>query len=138
MSRTIDYLETRDDLDSGRLGFYGVSWGGLAVPIALAVEDRFVAAVVNGAGLDDVNHFLPEVEPFNFVPRVRTPFLLLNGEYDMVYPLETSQKPMFELLGTDPEHKKHVVTPASHTVPDDVLIRETLNWFDLYLGEHEN
>ena len=58
---------------------------------------------------------------------------MLNGEYDIVFPLETSQKPMFELLGTDPEHKKHYVTSAGHLVPRDVLIRETLDWFDRYL-----
>ena len=59
-------------------------------------------------------------------------------EFDIVYPLETSQKPMFELLGTDPKHKKLYVTPAAHTVPRDVLIRETLNWFDLYLSGSGN
>ena len=46
---------------------------------------------------------------------------------------ETGQIPMFELLGTAPEHKKHYVTPRAHLVPRDILIRETLDWFDKYL-----
>ena len=28
LSRTIDYLETREDINTDKLGFYGVSWGG--------------------------------------------------------------------------------------------------------------
>jgi DNA-binding winged helix-turn-helix (wHTH) protein len=138
LSRTIDYLETRDDIDSGRLGYYGHSWGGEEAPIVLAVEDRIDAAVLNVGGFRIHRRFLPEVDPLNFVTRVRSPVLMLNGQYDIVFPLETSQQPMFELLGTDPEHKKHYITPAAHIVPHDVLIRETLDWFDRYLGEQGN
>jgi dienelactone hydrolase len=138
LSRTIDYLETREDINSDRLGFYGFSWGGGIGPIVLAVEDRIDAAVLNVGGLDDVYQYLPEADPFTFVTHVHDPVLMLNGRYDIVFPLETSQKPMFELLGTDPEHKKHYVTPAAHYVPRDVLIRETLDWFDRYLGEQGN
>lgn len=58
---------------------------------------------------------------------------MLNGEYDIVFPLETSQRPMFQLLGTDPEHKRHYVAPAGHSVARDELIRETLDSFDRYL-----
>jgi dienelactone hydrolase len=138
LSRTIDYLETRDDIDSDRLGYYGHSWGGEEAPIVLAVEDRIDAAVLNVGGFRINRRFLPEVDPLNFVTRVRSPVLMLNGEYDIVFPLETSQQPMFELLGTDPEQKKHHITPAAHIVPRDVLIRETLGWFDHYLGEPGN
>jgi len=135
LSRTIDYLETREDVDSDRLGYYGYSWGGEKAPIVLAVEERIDAAVLNVGGLNDWYWFLPEVDPLNFVTRVHSPVLMLNGEHDIIFPLETSQMPMFELLGTDPEHKKFYSTPASHMVPRDVLIRETLDWFDHYLGE---
>ncbi len=40
---------------------------------------------------------------------------------------------MYEFLGTDPEHKKHVVTADAHLVSKDVLIRESLDWFEKYL-----
>jgi len=131
LSRTIDYLETREDLDSNKLGYYGFSWGANSAPIVLAVDNRIDAAVLNVGGMWDVHRFLPEIDPLNFVTQVRSPVLMLNGEYDIVFPLETAQKPMFELLGTD--HKKHYVTPAAHIVPRHVLIRETLDWFDKYL-----
>jgi dienelactone hydrolase len=139
LSRTIDYLEIREDINTDRLGFYGFSWGGWIAPIVLVLEERRIdTAVLNVGGLDDVYHYLPEIDTFNFVTRVRTPVLMINGEYDTVFPLETSQKPMFELLGTEPEHKKLFVTPAAHWVPRNVLIRETLDWFDRYLREQGN
>ena len=41
----------------------------------------------------------------------------------------------FELLGTSAEHKKLVQLEGGH-VPNDMraLFRETLDWFDKYLG----
>jgi len=138
MSRTIDYLETRDDIDTHRLGYNGFSWGGESAPIALVVDSRIDAAVLNVGGLPDTWGYQPEEDPFNFVNRVRIPVLMINGEFDTGFPLETSQKPMFELLGTDPAHKKLYVTPASHIVPRDVLIRETLSWYDRYLSDSDD
>ncbi len=41
---------------------------------------------------------------------------------------------MFDLLGTPPEHKRHVIAEGSHYVPRPVLIRETLDRLDRYLG----
>ena len=134
LARTIDYLETRDDIDSEKLGFYGLSWGSGVAPIVLAVEDRIDVAVLNVGGLEDQYRHLPEADPITFVTRVHDPVLMINGEYDIVYPLETSQRPMFELLGTDPAHKKHVVSPAGHIAPRDIVIRESLEWFDRYLS----
>ena len=62
------------------------------------------------------------------------PVLMLNGDYDYVFPLETAQKPLFDLLGTPPQYKRHVVFDAGHGVPRDPQIRETLAWLDRYLG----
>jgi hypothetical protein len=41
---------------------------------------------------------------------------------------------MFRLLGTPAEHKRHVVYEAGHFVPRSQLIKETLDWYDRYLG----
>ena len=92
-------------------------------------------AVLNTGGLSlSQRRDPPVVDPFNFVPRVRTPILMINGEHDIIYPYETAQRPMFDLLGTDPEHKLHYRTPGSHFVPQNELITQTLNWLDKYLG----
>ena len=59
---------------------------------------------------------------------------MLNGRYDFFFPLDTSQKPMYQLLGTHEEHKRHVVADGGHSVPRALLIRESLDWLDRYLG----
>jgi len=131
--RSLDYLQTRSDIDASRLAFFGHSWGGRMSGVALAVDNRFKAAVLYVAGFR-FPRSMPEVDPFNFVPRVRIPVLMLNGRYDHYFPVETAQKPMFMLLGTPPEHKKWIVYDGGHFVPRDQLIKETLLWLDRYLG----
>ncbi len=133
LERSIDYLETREDIDADNLAYFGVSWGGAMGPIMLAVEERFKVGVLYVAGLM-LQRAQPEVDPFNFLPRATVPVLMLNGRYDFFFPLETSQKPFFELLGTPPEHKKMFVYEKGHSVPRTELIKETLNWLDRYLG----
>jgi dipeptidyl aminopeptidase/acylaminoacyl peptidase len=134
LGRVIDYLETRPDMDAEKAGYYGFSHGGYLGPIILAVEDRLKAGVLNVGGLVPNWYFLPEADPINFVTRVTTPTLMINGKYDIVLPYETSQLPMYELLGTPAEDKRHFVAESGHIVPKDDLIRETLAWFDKYLG----
>ena len=76
----------------------------------------------------------PEVDQINYVTRVKIPTLMLNGRYDMLYPYETSSKPMFDLLGTPKEHKEQKLYDSDHFIPRNELIKETLNWLDRYLG----
>ena len=59
---------------------------------------------------------------------------MLNGQYDWIFPVETSQRPFFERLGTPTEHKRLVLSQSGHLLPRDQVIRETLGWLDLYLG----
>src|SRR5262249_2218928 len=44
LRRSMDYLETRSDIDHNRIAFYGFSWGGIEGPITLALEPRFKTA----------------------------------------------------------------------------------------------
>jgi len=133
LMRSVDYLETRSEIDTGKLAYFGFSWGGRLGGIMLAIEPRFKAAVLNVAGLRFQQAF-PEVEPINFIPRITIPVLMLNGRYDYYFPVESSQNPMFDLLGTPPGDKRHVVADGSHFVPRPLLIKETLDWLDQYLG----
>jgi len=134
LRRSLDYLETRSDIDSGGFGYYGHSWGGMSAGVPLAIEERFRAAVLNVPGLSTLTT-QPVVDAFNFLPRVTIPVLMMNGEYDQIFPLETSAKPYFDFLGTDQADKKHFVTPNGHSLPSIDVTRETLDWFDRYLGE---
>ncbi len=133
MRRTLDYLSSRPDMDSTRFAYFGYSWGSNQAPINLAIEPRFKAAVLYVAGLT-MELGRPEVDPLNFLPRVKQPVLMLNGKYDFFFPLELAQKPFFELLGTPSDEKKWIVYEGGHDVPRTALISETLKWFDKYLG----
>lgn len=133
LSRTIDYLETRDDIDATRIGYYGLSWGGTMGAIMPAVEPRIKTNILYVAGIN-FQQTLPEADPVNYVGRVRQPTLILNGELDFYFPPETSQKPLFDLLGTDPEHKKRLIFPGGHSVPRTEMIKQSLLWLDRYLG----
>lgn len=51
-SRIVDWLETREDVDTKRIGMEGVSLGGYFCPRAVAFEPRFACGVVWGANHD--------------------------------------------------------------------------------------
>lgn len=130
--RSIDYLQTRQDIDSLKIAYYGMSWGGELGLIIPAVEERFKASVLLGGGFQDSGR--PEVNALNYVSRVRTPTLMLNGKYDVFIPPETSSIPAFELLGTPPEDKDIKFYDTDHIPPRAEYIKETLAWLDKYLG----
>ena len=46
LRRAIDYLASRDDIDSDALAFFGYSWGGVTGPTALAQEKRPAIGVI--------------------------------------------------------------------------------------------
>jgi formylglycine-generating enzyme required for sulfatase activity/dienelactone hydrolase len=133
LSRALDYVETRKDLDSRRIALLGASWGGALGPLLAAVEPRIRAVVLISGGLE-FQTTLPEVDPFNFAPRARQPSLMINGRYDFFFPVETSQLPLFRLLGAPAQDKRQVITEGGHAPPQDLVVKETIDWLDRYLG----
>jgi eukaryotic-like serine/threonine-protein kinase len=134
LERTIDYLESRSDVDASRLAYLGFSMGGAISPLMLANEQRFKAAILTSGGFW-FRTPLPEVDWLNFVGHVTVPVLMLNGRFDDYFPYETSQLPMFRLLGTPAKDKKQILYPAGHgDLPRKDEVRETLDWLDKYLG----
>ncbi len=134
LKRSIDYLETRPDIDSRKLAYEGMSYGSALGPIIAAVEDRLKVNVFLAGGLGLMGQGRPEVNQINYITRVKAPTLMLNGKYDSLFPLETSQKPMFDLLGTPAEHKQWKLYDTDHIPPVNEMVKETLSWLDKYLG----
>jgi dipeptidyl aminopeptidase/acylaminoacyl peptidase len=133
-SRTVDYLESRGDFDASRIAYYGYSMGGSAAGPILGVEPRIKTALILTGGIGKVPD-PTEIAPATFFPRVRLPVLMMGGRFDFALPIETSQKPMFDLIGTPSDHKRFVVFEnAGHVPPRLELIREVLDWLDQYLG----
>jgi dienelactone hydrolase len=130
--RTVDYLETRPDIDTSKLAYFSLSMGAYFGPIPVALEPRIKVAVFASGGLR--YHNPPETQPANFMPHVKVPVLLVNGKEDFSVPLAAQQR-YYELLGTPPEHKRHVSLEGGH-VPQDMrsVFREVLDWYDRYLG----
>jgi eukaryotic-like serine/threonine-protein kinase len=133
LARSLDYLETRQDIDHNRIAYYGASYGARLGSIMASLEPRFKAAVLVGGGFSPRGE-VPEIRELSFAPRVRIPVLMINGRYDFIFPLETSQKPMFRLLGTPEKDKRHLLFDAGHIPPRKEIIRGTLDWLDRYLG----
>ncbi len=136
LGRSLDYLETRNDIDINKVAYFGFSAGvpeGAHLP---AVERRIKAAILSAGGFQLTIKYLPEADPFNFAPRVTIPVLMLGGRYDSYFPLESSQLPLFRNLGTAARDKKLIVYESGHDAvlkPD--LARETSAWLDKYLGQ---
>lgn len=136
MRRTIDYLETRNDIDTSRLAFVGISWGAQMGPLMIAVEDRFKTGILLLGGICACTRH-PASDPASFAPRVKIPILMINGKEDSLFPYETAQKPLFDLLGTPEPLKKHVLFPGGHGVPWEChkeYYGEIVKWLDQYLG----
>jgi len=134
--RTLDYLETRSDVDGARLAYYGASWGARLGPLTIALDSRLKAGVLVLGGLCP-GKAPPEVDPFNFAPRVRVPILMLNGDQDYIFPVQTAQRPLFELFGTPAADKRHVLYPGGHDIiatHRSQVIQEVVGWLDRYLG----
>ena len=129
--RTIDYIITRKDMDASNLTYFGVSWGGYMANTLLAIDDRVKSATLYVAGLT-FQKSKKEVEAYHYTQRINMPVLMLNGEFDQFFPLETSQIPMFKLLGTKEEDKEHYVSKTGHYVPKAVLIKKHLSWLKKY------
>ena len=133
--RSVDYLETRQDIDRTKLAYYGMSWGGILASVIPAVEERIKTTIILGGGLTGLGR--PEANQINYITRVKTPTLILAGKYDTMFPYEQFIKPMYDLLGTPDEHKVLKLYETDHIPPRNDFIREILSWLDRYLGPVE-
>ncbi len=135
-ARTLDYLDTRQDIDKNKFAYLGVSMGSAdGVIFATLLQDRLKTAVFLDGGYF-LQPPLPGIDQADFAPRMKKPVLMVNGRYDYTFPLETSQDPLFRTLGTPAAEKSHIVLDTPHDVSQQraKLIREVLGWLDHYLG----
>jgi len=103
--RTLDYVATRPDLDSSRVGCMGISGGGTVTVFATALDTRIRAALVSGY----LNTFRDSVGSLahcidNYVPGILNwaemhdiagliaprPLFVESGEQDDIFPIAAS------------------------------------------------
>jgi hypothetical protein len=103
--RTLDYIETRSELDSRRTGCMGISGGGTATLFATALEPRIRVAMISGylnTFRDSVGSLAHCVD--NYVPGILNwaemydvagliaprPLFVESGEKDNIFPIQAS------------------------------------------------
>ena len=96
--------------------------------MALATDTRYQVAVLLSGGYTKWHKTRPEIQAFHFTPEVKQPILMMNGTSDQVFPVETSQKPMFSDLGST--QKKHVLFSAHHIINAHDVFNTMIQWLD--------
>jgi formylglycine-generating enzyme required for sulfatase activity/predicted Ser/Thr protein kinase len=132
LQRGLDYLETRQDIDMKRLAFFGPSAGAQIGLILAAVDPRYRAVLMVGAGLPAGYRLaIPAANPINFASHIRAPKLIVQGRYDEDTPLSTAADPLYKLLV---EPKRRALYEGGHVPMLDVLMTATSGWLDEQLG----
>jgi cephalosporin-C deacetylase-like acetyl esterase len=143
LRRAVDFIQTRKELNAGRIGYLGISLGGIIGTVFCGVDQRVkVPVIVLGGGAmhlmfgtdalsDDTRDYLSMIEPLNFVRMISPrPLLMINASNDDVIPPMMS-KLMFK---TAKEPKKIIWFDAKHhTIPIDKTYESAINWFKEYL-----
>jgi len=136
LGRSIDYLDTRSDIDKSKIAYLGVSMGSAyGIIYATIAQSRLKTAIFLDGG-----YFLfpqpPGGDQADFAPRLKMPVLMVNGRYDYDFPPKDSQDPVFRMLGTPDADKRHVLFDTPHDVREQraQLVKIVLGWLDKYLG----
>lgn len=130
LSRGLDYLQTREDIDASKIAYYDISLEQLA--LVPAIEPRYRSVVFVGIGMPSLwLNAIPEANPINFAPHIRAPKLMLHGRYDEGDPLTSTAEPLYKLLS---EPKRLEVFNGGHVPPFEVSVPIVNAWLDKTLG----
>ena len=133
--RTLDYIATRPDLDSSRIGCMGISGGGTITTFAAALEPRLRVAMISGY----LNTFRDSVGSLshcidNYVPGILNwaemydiagliaprPLFVESGEKDNIFPIKASiesfnrVREVYEIFGAADQVEQEVF-PGEHS-----------------------
>ena len=143
LRRAVDFIYTREELDHERIGFFGISLGGIIGTLFCGVEERVKVPVIVLAGgnlnlmfglnalSDDTKDYLSIIDPINFVELISPrPLLMINAENDEVVPPVTSK-----LLFKKANKPKEIIWyPTKHrSLPIDKVYPDGIRWFNEYL-----
>ncbi len=125
--QAIDYLSTRIDIDTTRIGMLGLSLGGLITFALTSVEPRIKTAV---AGLTPIHPFLdPKFFSFaapTFASSVRVGSLLMfMGNRDGFYSMDEAR----QLYNRIPIQQKEFVEYDTEHIPPAEYVQKVRDWF---------
>ncbi|WP_282940377.1 alpha/beta hydrolase family protein [Paenibacillus sp. RC67] len=110
--RTLDYAQTRDEVDPHRIGCMGMSGGGMVTALASAIDERIQATVISGyanifkASIMDRNHCLDNYvsgllqygEMPDWIGLIAPrPLFVESGTVDTVFPIKGSREAITRL-----------------------------------------
>lgn len=122
--RGLDYLETRDDIDTERVGAYGLSMGG-SITFILTGLDQRVKTAVTGVAVVYGNQY-STVNAYNFTSRITNkPFLMLMGNKDGYYTPETATQ-LFSTIGGS--NNELIIFEGGHKIQSS-YIPTIVDWF---------
>ena len=143
LRRAIDFIYTHEELDNERIGYFGISLGGIIGTILCSVDDRVKVPVIvlAGGGLhfmfgmdalsDEIKDYLSIIDPINFVEMISPrPLLMINAERDDVIP-----PVMSKLLYKSAKKPKEIIwyPTKHHDLPVDKAYPDGIRWFNEYL-----
>lgn len=135
ISRGLDYLQSRPDIDARKTVFWSMSTtdiGGMAA----ALEDRYAGVILSAAGLNAGLEGAPrEVNMHLFAPYIRATKLMLNGSYDEWNPPDRSATPFYQILSAP---KKRVQFTGGHVPAPEIAVPIISSWLDAVLGPVQN
>jgi cephalosporin-C deacetylase-like acetyl esterase len=143
LRRAVDFLGTRKEIDTTRIGYFGISLGGVIGTIFCGVDNRVKVPVIALAGgnlhlafgmeafTDEAKNYFSIIDPINFVALISPrPLLMINAENDEIIPPITS-KLMYKAAG---EPKRIIWYPTKHRkIPINKAYLEGVLWYKKYL-----
>ena len=133
LRRGLDYLETRNDIDSKKIAFWLVRVLARQAGLILAAVDRRYASVfLAGAGIEKPStQWIAEANIVNFAPHIRGPILMLQGRYDEILAWKAEFEPLYKLLR---EPKRLILYDGGHAPPMELFATTIHRWLDETLG----
>jgi len=129
--RALDYLATRGDIDTTRIGLVGLSMGGMETFALTAVDSRVKVAVAGVTPVGATKNFITiPVAPQTFAGAIRTtPFLMLMGRTDDYYSVDEARQ-LFESIASP--KKELVFYDSGHRMPPEYAAK-AVSWLIQYL-----
>ena len=124
--RLLDYLATRPEVDTARIGALGLSLGGMTAFYLGAFEPRLKAVV---AGVTPMQRVPDLFWPGHYASRVTAPVLMLAGRTDAFYTAEQTERVLAMIGSPD---KEIIWYDTGHRLPE-AYASAAAGWFRKHL-----
>lgn len=127
--RVIDYLSTRGDIDTSRIGMIGTSMGGMMCFMLTGVDQRVKVSIASVTPI--LKDKYSAISVHNFAPYINNqPFLMLVGENDKYnYSMEDARQ-LYNLINSD--SKDLIIYESGHKLPVE-WTNKANDWMIKYL-----